>query len=117
MVFLAIHVVMRPFVSVGAREGIDWWAVNAAVLLGVLGSGGGLLNARQIRALRHDDVSRAHARTSMVAGYWVAMAVAMAVYLLPVGHVQTAREGVYVIVTASLVTALLAFSYFEFRAR
>lgn len=114
--FLVIHVLLRPFVYAEPRKEIDWWAVTAIVLFGVLATGGGLLNARQIRALVHDDVSRSHVRTASSIGYWVAMVGAMAIYLVPMTRVQTGREAIYVIVTSSLAAALLAFSHFEFRA-
>ena len=48
-----------------------------------LATGGGLLNNRQIRVLVNDEVSRSNYRTSVVAGYWVAMTAAMAVYFWP----------------------------------
>lgn len=114
--FVVIHGILRPFFYTGSRDGIDWWAITVAVLLGVLATGGGLLNARQIRALVHDDVSRSHTRTASSIGYWVAMIAAMTVYLVPITRVQTGREAIYVVVTSSLVAALLAFSYLEFRA-
>ena len=116
LAFLGIHGAMRPFFYASQPRTIDWWAITAAVLLGVLATGGGLLNPARIRALVNDDVSRENGRTAVGAGYWVAMAAAMGLYLVPGAERFTAREAVYVVVTASLGVALLAFSYLEHRA-
>src|ERR671937_2939070 len=84
LVFLAAQVVSRPFFGAAGdtahRAKIDAWAVNAVALLVLLATGGGLLNRRQIRALVNDEVARSNYRTAVVAGYWVAMTTAMALY-------------------------------------
>lgn len=119
LAFLAIQVIARP-VFAGAEAGggtrIDWWAVNAVALLAVLATGGGLLNRREVRALVHDDLSRDHLRSATAAGYWVAMGLGLALYLVPAFRGLGAREAVYVIVTGSIVVSLLAFAVFERRA-
>jgi hypothetical protein len=98
----------------GART--DLWAVNAVLLLAVLATGGFLLNRRSVRELVNDEVARANYRTAVAAGYWVAMVTAMGLFLLPSSRGLAAREAVYVIVSSSVVVALLAFSYLEHRA-
>ena len=64
----------------------------------------------------NDDVARSNYKTAVVAGYWVAMTVAMSLYVVPSFRSLTAREAVYVVVTSSIVVALLTFSYLEYRA-
>ena len=119
--FIIIHVVLRPFFSGGPdtarylNVGV-MWAINAIVLLAGLATGGGLLNNRQIRSLVNDEVAQSNYRTAVVAGYWVAMATAMGLYVLPSAENLTGREAVYVVVTSSIAVALLAFSYLEYRA-
>jgi cell division protein FtsW (lipid II flippase) len=119
-VFLAIQVITRPFfvsgIETAQRAKIDLWAVNAIVLLLLLATGGGLMWRSQIRALVNDEVSRSNYKTAVNAGFWVAMASAMGLYLLPGFNTFTSREAVYVIVTASVCVALLVFSYLELRA-
>jgi hypothetical protein len=120
-VFLAIQFLTRPFFGTDPESASHltrqvMWAVNAGVLLLLLGTGGGLLNNRQIRALINDEVSRANYRTSAVTGFWVAMATAFAVYLVPAFESFTARETIYVVVTATVVVSLLLFAYLEHRA-
>lgn len=120
IVFLAIQLVARPFFLSGPETAhpvqIDLWAVNAAVLLLLLATGGGLLNSRRIRSLVNDEVSRANHRTAVLAGYWVAMTTAMGLYVFPRFASLTVRAAVYVVVTPSIVVALLAFAYLEHRA-
>jgi MFS family permease len=122
LAFFLIYVVVRPFFggepdagSHAARTEV-MWAINAVLLLVVLATGGGLLNSRQIRALVNDEVSQSHHKTAVVAGYWVAMATAMGLYVLPTFERSTVRDAVYVIVTSSIVVALLTFAYLEYRA-
>ena len=120
LVFLVAQVVSRPYFGGGPDTAhhakIDAWAVNAAALLALLATGGGLLNRRQVRALVNDEVARSNYRTAVVAGYWVAMAAAMALYVASSFRSISAREAIYDIVTLSIVVALLVFSYLERRA-
>jgi protein-S-isoprenylcysteine O-methyltransferase Ste14 len=118
--FVVIQAIIRPFLAADSgsthQTTIDWWAVNAVVLLALLATGGGLLNTRNIRALVNDEVSHTHYRTAVVAGYWVAMTTAMGIYFVPRLEGVTARNAAYLIVTSSVVVALLVFSYLELRA-
>jgi hypothetical protein len=119
LVFLA-QVVVRPLLAVTASAGgtrLDLWAINAALLLAVLATGGGgLLNRSDIRSLMNDEVSRANQKTAVVAGYWAAMTTAMGLFAWPGFQGLTARTAVYVIVSSGIVVALLAFSGLEYRA-
>lgn len=118
--FLAVQVVARPFFVAGSEADhhtqINFWALTAAVLLLALATGGGILNRRQLRALVNDEVSRAHRQAAIVAGYWVAMATAIGLYVLQGFYLLTGREVVYLIVTLSLLASLFSFSFLEFRA-
>jgi hypothetical protein len=120
-IFLVVQVISRPYftdaVADTARRGkIDLWAVNAAILLLLLGTGGGLLQSRQVRSLVNDEVARSNYRKSVIAGYWVAMVVAMGLYVASRFYTFAAREAIYAIVSSSLVVALFAFSFLEYRA-
>lgn len=75
-VFLVIHAIVRPFEYARADSGIDWWALNASVLLIALAIGGGLLNRRQIRELVNDDVAQVHYRRSVFIGFWATVVLA-----------------------------------------
>ena len=118
--FLGVQVIARPFfvgrTDTAQHAKLDWWAINAVLLLMCLATGGGILNRPRLRALVNDEVSRVHYKTAVVTGYWVAMVVAMAAYFLSGAWNLTAREAVYLTVTPSIGIALLVFAYLEYRA-
>ena len=118
LVFLGVQFIAQPRVFGGSSHGttIDLWAINAIVLLAVLATGGGILNRRRVRALVHDDLSRGHLRTAVLAGYWFAMGMALVLYLAPWFRDLTARQAIYLIVTGSIVVSLLTFARLEHRA-
>ena len=120
ILFLGTQFITRPVFVSGSNSPpsarIDMWAVNAIVLLLLLATGGGLLNKMKIQALINDEVSRANYRTSVIAGFWVAMAGAMALYVVPGFAAFSGREVIYLLVTATLVVGLLTFSWLEHRA-
>jgi protein-S-isoprenylcysteine O-methyltransferase Ste14 len=117
--FLLIQVVARPyFLHAGAQVSDvqrTMWAVNAGVLLLCLATGGGLLNSSQIRMLVNDEVSRANYRKAVTAGFWVAMIAALGLYAVNPPDL-TARQAVYLIVTASVAASCLGFAWLEHRA-
>ena len=118
--FALIHVVFRPFFS-GPETASFFrremaWMITAVLLLAGLATGGGILNSTKIRALVNDEVSRNNYRTSVIAGYWVAMAVAMATYLLVGYRALSARDALNIVVSSSIVVALLTFAWLEYRA-
>lgn len=92
------------------------WSLNVILLLAFLATGGGLLNNPQIRALVNDEVSRANYRTSVIAGFWVAMTSALVLYLVPAFAWLTAKQALYSVITLSVAVASLAFAYLELRA-
>ncbi len=121
IVFFIAQVIVRPFEdgwpgspNHTARTG--WWAINAILLLALLATGGGLLNKREISILVNDEVSRENYRTSVVAGFWVAMTTAMGLYFYPPFQTFSASGAIYVIVTVSIVVSLLSCSFLELRA-
>ena len=121
IVFFVAQVIVRPFADgwpgSPAHSGRSaMWALNAILLLAFLATGGGLLNKKEISVLVNDEVARDNYRTSVVAGFWVAMTTAMGLYFLPSFESFKASGAIFVIVTASIVVALLTFSYLELRA-
>jgi hypothetical protein len=119
LVFLGIQVIAGPFW--GISRGTPYiaqlgWAINAFFLLLMLAIGSGLLRNRRLRALVDDEVSRHNREMGIIAGYWVAMATAMGLYVATAFRTFTAREALYLVVTPSVGVALLTFSYLEWRA-
>ncbi|MEO8500615.1 MAG: hypothetical protein ABI565_06850, partial [Vicinamibacteria bacterium] len=118
--FLLIQVVARPFFLSGTDAAVlsrlTMWAINAAALLLMLATGGGLVRRKEIRTLVNDEVSRSNYKTAVNVGYWIAMTFAMGLYVVAGDRGITAREAIYIIVTPSIGIALLAYSYLELRA-
>ena len=119
-VFLLIQVVTRPVFNsepdTAHLSRLIMWALNAAALLLLLYTGGGLMQKREIRALVNDEITRANSRSAVNVGYWIAMTIAMGLYALAGYRDLTAREAIYLIVTPSVGIALLAVSWLELRA-
>ena len=119
-IFLAIQVVARPVFrddgyGISALRA-NMWAINAGCLLLLLLPIGGYVFGARVRALVNDDVSRHHARRAAAFGFWVAMLVALGLYVLPASQGFTAREAAYLVVTPAVGVALLAFAWLEARA-
>jgi len=92
------------------------WSVNVILLLAFLATGGGVLTRREIRELVNDEVSRMNYKTSVVAGFWVAMTVALVIYLFPAFATLTGKQAVYLVVTSTVAVASAVFAYLELRA-
>ncbi|HMV33861.1 MAG TPA: hypothetical protein PKA50_17210 [Gemmatimonadales bacterium] len=116
--FLGVQFLLWPRITqvVGRDARSDAWALNALVLLAILATGGGILNARALRALVHDEVAKANLHQAIRVGYWVAMGVAFGLYFGPWFSAFTAKQAIYCIVTGSVVAALLTFAGLERRA-
>jgi hypothetical protein len=118
--FLALQVIARPVLRADGYDvstfRANLWAVNAGCLLLLLLPIGGYVFGARVRALVNDDVSRHHARRAAAAGFWIAMAVALALYVLPASQGFSAREAAYLVVTPAVGVALLAFAWLEARA-
>ena len=119
-VFLMIQIVTRPVFNsepdTAHLSRLIMWALNAAALLLLLYTGGGLMQKREIRALVNDEITRVNSRSAVNVGYWIAMSIAMGLYALAGYRDLTAREAIYLIVTPSVGIALIAFSWLELRA-
>ena len=118
-IFLLIQFIARP-VFLDAPQTMSFsraavWAINAALLLILLFTGGGLAYKPEIRVLVNDEVSRNNYKSAVTIGFWRAMLISMTTYAFA-GESLTAREAVYLIVTPSVGFALLTFSWLELRA-
>ncbi|MEW5927389.1 MAG: hypothetical protein AB1941_07890 [Gemmatimonadota bacterium] len=119
--FIAFQFVDNPFFIVsdpGTQRAVIrrvlWAAYTGALLLG-LATGGGLLD-RRVRVLVDDEVSRGHYRTASTAGFWIAMATGMLIYLYGGYDLYTGQQAIYLVVTPAVAAALLVFAYLEMRA-
>lgn len=120
--FIAFQFVDNPFFFVddlGTTRAVNrrvLWAAYTGLLLLGLATGGGLLRNRRVRALVDDEVSRSNYRTASTAGFWIAMAIGMAIYLYAGYDLYTGQQAIYLIVTPAVAAALLVFAFLEMRA-
>lgn len=105
----------QPMRAVDATK-ISAWLVWALALLLLLATGGGLIRSKKVRALLNDDVTRDHRLRAIAAGFWVAMAGCVVVYVLSAFEPMTAREGIHLVLTMGVGAALMRFGMLERRA-
>ena len=95
---------------------ISAWLVWVLALLLLLATGGGLLRGSAVRALMNDESTRENRRTGYAYGFWAAVGSAILVYVIDMFDPVTAREGVHIVLTAGVATALFTFGLLERRA-
>ncbi len=120
LAFLAVQLVARPVFRSDGYGASGWrayaWAFNAfGLLLLILPIGGAKWGAR-VRALVNDEISRANAHTAATWGFWLAMVIALGVYIVGPDHGMSTREAAYLVVTPTVGVVLLAFAWLESRA-
>ena len=120
LAFFGVQVVARPVLGVEGfqLEGFRryFWAVNALALLLLTLPVGGWIFGPRIRRLVNDEVSRGHGRTATAAGFWVAVLIAIAIVLTPLGRKLSGMEASYLIVSPVAVIVPLYFAWLEARA-
>jgi hypothetical protein len=95
--------------------GVGWTiqvAVMLLLLLPIVGFGWG----RRVRELINDDVVQLHLRTALARGFWIAMLLALALFLLPASAAWTGRQALYFVVTPTLPATMLIFAWLDSRA-
>jgi hypothetical protein len=120
LAFLIVQAFGRPVfvsgVNTAPHARTVLWAVNAAVLLLNLQTGGGLLTFGRFRRYINDEVSRENYRKAASWGFWVAMVVGLVLYGLPAAASMSGRESIYLVVTAAVGWACLSFGVLELQA-
>lgn len=89
------------------------WAVALMVLLGV---SGGLFRSKAVRELMDDELTRAHRRSALVAGYYAAMLAALILYVVSQYVRMSPPEAIHVIVTVGVIVPMARFVMLERRA-
>jgi hypothetical protein len=95
---------------------ISAWLVWALALLFLLATGGNLLRSRAVRALLDDELTRRHRTRAYVAGFWLAVASALALYVIGMFEDITAREAIHTILSIGIGTAIFTFGVSERRS-
>lgn len=90
--------------------------VWSTMVLAFLVLGGGLLLNARTRALVNDETTLDHCRRAMAAGFVTAIVMGGVVYLTTLVEPMSAQTGVRLIMTFTIVVALLRFGTLERRA-
>ena len=112
----------RAPAPVPARETVDHvqigaWLILSVVLLLALATGGGWIYSRQVRDLANDEATRAHQADAFRVGFIVAMAGAIALYVVSLFEPLGGRDAIHLILSFGLASALLRFGMLERRAQ
>ena len=113
--FATPHIAPAP--HDGNHVKIAAYVVWAILLLLFIGTGGGYLQSRAVRAVLNDESTVEHRRTAMVRGYWVSMLAAIGCYLISLFEPMTAGEVIHAVLTCGVAAALLSFAVLERRAQ
>jgi len=92
------------------------WICWVAALLLFLAFSGGLLRGERMRALLNDETTRDHRLRAMAWGFWSAILIALAIYVLSFFETISVREGTRLIITFAIALALIRFGALEKRA-
>jgi uncharacterized membrane protein len=92
------------------------WVAMSAVILLLVTTGGFWFRARKVRQVLEDESTRAHRASALSLGFVVSMLTAILLNVLQGALGSSAAEVLHLVVSAGLVTALLRFTFLEWRA-
>lgn len=92
------------------------WLCWVVVLMLFLAFAGGLLRGERMRALLNDETTRDHRLRAIACGFWGAILVALALYVLSFFDAVSAREATRLTITIGIALALIRFGALEKRA-
>jgi cation transport ATPase len=92
------------------------WIVWAAILLLLLGAGGGLFRGGAVRSLMNDESTLDNRRRAMVAGFWATVISAFALYAISLYEPITGREAIRLLLSAAVGTSIIRFGILEQRS-
>jgi hypothetical protein len=95
---------------------IGAWLILVILILLLLATGGFLFRGRKVRDLLNDETSRLNRLASQALGFWVTIITALAVYVESIFDPLTFDQGVHIIVTLGVGSALISFAVRERRA-
>ncbi|MGZ8312763.1 MAG: hypothetical protein ACXWUP_04115 [Allosphingosinicella sp.] len=122
MAAMAVILVIHAFIGFGdeassmtpwLRHGI--WALMILLWLAVLATGGWLRLSRSARRVMNDEVSRANRSRALQTGFWVAMALGLALYFASLQWEFSLREGLRVLTDFAIAAALGRYAWLELR--
>jgi heme/copper-type cytochrome/quinol oxidase subunit 2 len=92
------------------------WLILVILILMLLATGGFLLSGRKVRDLLNDETSRLNRLASQALGFWVTIVASLVLYVESMFDPLTFNEGVHILVTLGVGSALISFAVRERRA-
>lgn len=92
------------------------WIVWAAILLLLLGAGGGLFRGKSVRSLMNDESTLDNRRRAMVAGFWATVLSAFALYAITFYEPISGREVIRLLLSAAVGASIIRFGILEQRS-
>jgi len=116
-VVLLINAVIQmgdpDYVRPGVRGGS--WVVLVGLWMFIFANGGGLRLRGRMRELLNDELSLRNRARAVTAGFYMALAAALAVYLVTWRVEIVAGDAIKLISAAGLATALFVYAWLEWR--
>lgn len=91
------------------------WGVMIFFWLIILATGGWLRLDKRIRSVMNDEGSLANRSKALQAGFWVAMALGLALYFASFEWQLSVREGLRMLIDVAIAAALLRYAWLEMR--
>lgn len=107
----ALQIGDPDYVRPGVRGGS--WIVLIGLWMFILANGGGLRLSGRMRELLNDELSLRNRARALAAGFYVALAAALAVYLATWRVEIVAGDAIKLISAAGLSTALFVYAWLE----
>jgi heme/copper-type cytochrome/quinol oxidase subunit 2 len=95
---------------------VGGWLILVILILMLLATGGFLLKGRKVRDLLNDETSRLNRLASQALGFWVTIITSLVLYVESIFEPLTFNEGVHILVTLGVGSALISFAVRERRA-
>jgi hypothetical protein len=95
---------------------IGAWLILVVLMLLLLATGGFLLKGRRVRDLLNDESSRLNRQAAQALGFWVTIVSSLVLYVGSIFDPLTFNEGVHILVTLGVGSALISFAMRERRA-
>jgi uncharacterized membrane protein len=92
------------------------WILWAASLLTLLAFGGGLLRGKTVRGLMNDDSTLDNRQRGMVAGFWVMVIAAFALYAYSMFEPVSGRDAIRLLLSAAVGASIIRFGILEKRS-
>jgi magnesium-transporting ATPase (P-type) len=92
------------------------WLILVILIMLLIATGGFLLRGRKVRDLLNDETSRLNRLASQALGFWVTIITSLVLYVESMFDPLTFNEGVHILVTLGVGSALISFAARERRA-